>query len=68
MKTFSETDYVLYNRENNLVARFAFGREYVIFGSKEEAEEDCRGHEQEVVKCTELPKHWQRILLNQINK
>jgi len=38
----------------------------IIFGDKKEAIADCRGNE-EVIKCTDLPKHWQDTILKQIN-
>jgi hypothetical protein len=63
-KLFS-TDYVLYDKANDHVVQFSDG-EVVIFGNKEEAEEECRGNES-VVSCTDLPQHWQDIILTQIN-
>lgn len=66
MKKLFKTDYVIYDRANDHVIQFEDGH-IVIFGNKEEAIEDCRGNE-EVLSCTDLPKHWQEIILNQINK
>ena len=66
MKTnLSKTDYVIYDKANDQVLLFSDG-DIVIFGNKDEADEDCRVHEV-VIPCTELPIHWKKILLNQIN-
>lgn len=64
-KKLFNTDYVIYDRANDQVIKWKSNGECVIFGSKEEAEEDCRGNE-EVLPCTDLPIHWQEILINQI--
>jgi hypothetical protein len=63
-KKLFNTDYVIYDRANDNVLQDSYGR-IIIFGIKEEAEEDCRGNE-EVLPCTDLPIHWQEILINQI--
>jgi len=63
MKKLFETDFVIYDRANDHVLQWKSSEECVIFGSKEEAQEDCRGNE-EVVKCTDLPKHWKEVLIN----
>lgn len=65
MKKLFKTDYVIYDRANDNVLQDSYGR-ILIFGSKDEADEDCRGNE-EVISCTELPIHWSNQLLNQIN-
>jgi len=67
MKTLSQTDYVIYNQANDQVISWESNGEIVIFGDIKEAEEDCRGNEI-VIKCTELPEHHQKSLLEQINK
>jgi len=51
------TDYVIYDKANDHVVQFDDGS-IVIFGSYEEAMQDCRGNES-VVRCTELPMSWQ---------
>ena len=66
MKELSETDYVVYDWANDHVVSFENG-DAVIFGDREDAEEDCRGNEY-VVRCTDLPNHWKEFLLKQINK
>jgi hypothetical protein len=66
MKQLFKTDYVIYNKENDKPIFWSDGIEIVIFGDKSEAIEDARGNEI-VISCTELPKHWQNILLQQIN-
>ncbi len=66
MKNLSEDDYVIYDWANDHVVSFENG-DAVIFGDKEDALDDCRGNEY-VVRCTELPNHWQEFLLKQINK
>ena len=60
-----ETDYVLYDIANDHVVQHSNGK-VVIYGNKEEAMNDCYGNEA-VVSCLELPLHWQRVILNQIN-
>ena len=66
MKQLFKTDYVIYNNENDKPIFWSDGIEIVIYGDKSEAIEDARGKEI-VISCTELPKHWQNILLQQIN-
>ena len=66
MKTnLFNTDYVIYDKANDQVLLF-FDGDIVIFGNKDEADANCRGNEV-VIPCTELPIHWKKILLNQIN-
>ena len=59
-----DTDYVIYDKANDHVIQFGDGS-IVIFGDKQEAIADCRGNEF-VVSCTQLPKHWQEIIMTQI--
>ena len=66
MKKEFRTDYVLYDRANDHVIQWESDGSIVIFGNKSEAEENCMGNE-EVLRCTDLPKHWQEIILKQIN-
>jgi hypothetical protein len=66
-KQLSETDYVIWDKANDHLIRFQRGNNIVIFGSKEEAENDCYGNEY-VVKCTELPLYHQEELIKQINR
>lgn len=66
MKTLTKTDYVLWDRANDTLVKFGNDDDIVIFGSKEEAEIDCRGNEY-ITKCTDLPKHHQEKLIEQIN-
>ena len=65
MKKLFETDYVIYDKANDHVIQFGDG-DVVIYGDINEAESDRRGNEC-VVKCTELPQHWQEIILKQIS-
>lgn len=65
-KQLFSTDYVLYDRANDHVLKFETSGKVIIFGNKQEAIEDCRGNE-EVISCTDLPKHWQETILTQIN-
>jgi len=67
MKKLFDTDYVLFDKANDTLVRWSEDDDVVIFGSKEEADVDCRGNES-VVRCTELSEHWTNILLTQINK
>lgn len=66
MEKLFDTDYVIYDKANDNVIKFENG-EVVIFGDIHDAENDCRGNEC-VMKCTDLPKHWQETILNQIQK
>jgi hypothetical protein len=66
MKQLFETDYVIYDRANDNPLQDSYGR-VLLFGDKLEADEDCRGNES-VIKCTDLPQHWQDEILKQINK
>jgi hypothetical protein len=61
------TDYVLFDKENDTLARWSSDNEIVIYGDKEEAEEDCNSNEY-VTRCTDLPKHHQEELIKQISK
>ena len=65
MITLHPTDYVIYDRANDRVLQFESDGTYVVYGDKEEADEDCCGNE-EVIPCTELPLHQQEILKEQI--
>jgi hypothetical protein len=60
----SENDYVLFDKANNNLYSDPYGR-VVLFGIKEEAEEDCYGNES-VVRCTDLPIDLQELILNQM--
>lgn len=62
MVKLHSTNYVIYDRANDHILSFAFSGDPIIFGDKEEADEDCRGNE-EVVSCTALPTHKQVELL-----
>ena len=66
MKKLLATDYVIYDKDNDKPIQFRDG-DIVIFGDKKEAEHDCIGNEI-VMRCTNLPQHWQDKLLVQINK
>jgi hypothetical protein len=69
MKELFETDYVIYDEEYDHVIQFSNG-DIVLFGTKNEAEEDSRGiaSGNRVVSCTDLPDYWKQIILTQINK
>ena len=66
MKQLFKTDYVIYNKKSDKPIFWSDGTDIVIFGDKSEAMIDARNNEI-VISCTELPKHWQNILLQQIN-
>lgn len=66
MKQLHSTDFVLYDEANDHVFQDSYGR-VILFGSKNEAEEDCYGNER-VVSCTDLPEHWKQVIVNQVNK
>lgn len=59
------TDWVIYDKANDHVIQFNDGS-VVIFGDKNEALNDCRGNES-VIRCTDLPIHWQETILKQLN-
>jgi len=63
--TLSENDYVIYDKANDHVLEFERSGEIIIYGSKEEAQEDCRGNEY-VVKATDLPKHHIKRIVEQL--
>ena len=67
MKKLLETDFVLHDKANDTLVKWSWNDDVIIFGSKEEADGDCRGNES-VVRCTELSEYWTNILLTQINK
>jgi hypothetical protein len=62
-----DTDYVLWDKANDQLVRLSNNSEIVIYGDKEEAEEDCYGNEY-VTRCTDLPEHHQKELIDQISK
>jgi hypothetical protein len=64
-KKLFKTDYVIYDKANDNPLQDSYGR-IILFGDINEALNDCRGNES-VIPCTDLPKHWQVELLNQIN-
>lgn len=59
-----KTDYVLYDKANDSVVCFEYGTP-IVYGTKEEAIEDCRGNEY-VISCTDLPKHQQEFLIRNL--
>jgi hypothetical protein len=63
-KILYSSDYVIYDKANDNPLQDSYGR-ILLFGNKSEADDDCRGNEI-VIPCTELPKHWQDEILNQI--
>lgn len=62
-----DTDYVLWDKANDTLVRWGSDDDIVIYGDIEDAKEDCYGNEY-VTKCTDLPKHHQEELLNQIRR
>jgi hypothetical protein len=65
MKQLQATDYVLYDKANDNVVQHSDAT-IILYGSKEEAINDCYGNES-AIPCTELPKFWRDIIFNQIN-
>jgi hypothetical protein len=65
MATLYDTDYVIYDIANDNALQDSYGR-VLLFGDKAEADADCKGNEV-VIRCTELPAHWQRIISYQID-
>jgi hypothetical protein len=59
------TDWVIYDKANDNPLQDSYGR-VLIFGDKREADDDCRGNEN-VIRCTDLPIHWQETILKQLN-
>ena len=58
-------DYVLYDEANDHVVQFESSGKIILYGDKQEAIDDCRGNER-VIRCTDLPQHWQREIIKQI--
>lgn len=58
------TDYVLWDKANDNLVKDSKG-DIVIFGDKEDAENDCYGNEY-VVSCTDLPKYHQNTIIKQL--
>jgi len=58
-------DYVLYDRANNHLVRFEKSGDIVLYGIKEEAQDDRYGNE-EVIQFEKLPKDKQKEIINQI--
>ena len=60
-----DTEYVLYDKANDSIVCFDDGKP-MIYGTKQEAIEDCYGNEY-VVSCTDLPEHKQKFLIKKLN-
>lgn len=60
-----KTDFVVYDKAKDNVLQDSYGR-IIIFGERSEAEADLCWNEI-AIPCTELPVHWQKELINQIN-
>ena len=58
-------DYVLYDKANNRLVKFEKSGDIVLYGIKEEAQDDCYGNE-EVIQFEKLPKDKQKEVLEQI--
>ena len=69
MKQLFKTDYVVYDKFYDGVSRWESNKEIVIYGSKEDAQEDiCPETNEVAISCTELPQKYKIELLKQINK
>jgi|APGre2960657468_1045069.scaffolds.fasta_scaffold179561_2 hypothetical protein len=69
MKTLFSTDYVVYDTLFDNVSRWESNKEIVIYGSKEDAQDDiCPETNEIAIPCTELPPSLQDELVKQINK
>jgi len=64
MNTILENNYVLFDKANHSLYRYAYGR-VVIFETRDGAEKECHGNEY-VTRCTDLPQDLQELILNQI--
>ena len=64
MTELYETDYVIYDKANDNPLQDSYGR-ILLFGNIDEALDDCKGNES-VIPCTNLPIHWQKELIRQI--
>ena len=58
------TDWVIYDKGNDHVLQDPYGR-VLIFGNPDDSLYDIYGNE-EAVRCTELPLHWQKRILEQL--
>ncbi len=59
-----DTDYVIYDKANDNPLMDSYGR-VLLFGNPDEAFNDLYGNEI-AIPCTQLPKHWQEIIIKQI--
>lgn len=59
-----DTDYVIYDKANDNPLMDSYGR-VLLFGNPDEAFNDLYGNEI-AIPCTQLPKHWQEIIMTQI--
>jgi hypothetical protein len=59
-----ETDYVVYEKHHDSALQDSQGR-VILYGNITEAQSDCEGNEV-AIPCTELPIHWQTIILKQL--
>ena len=73
-KELGENDYIVYDKKNDKILKFAIGRKYIIYNDKKEAEEDCLlvnknyGGVYKVVRCLDLPRFLQFAILCNIDK
>jgi hypothetical protein len=69
MKTLFSTDYVIYDSFFDNVSRWESNKEIVIYGSKEDAQDDiCPETNEVAIPSIDLPLHLQDELIKQINK
>lgn len=66
-KKLYDGDYVLYNSSEDFVVRWFSNKDIIIYGDINEALND-RGPNEEVVRCVDLPLHWQVVILQQVNR
>jgi hypothetical protein len=59
-----DTDYVIYDKANDNPLMDSYGR-VLLFGNPDETFNDFYGNEI-VIPCTQLPKHWQEIIMTQL--
>jgi len=68
MKQLFETNYVVYDKLEDEILLLNNG-DVAIYGNKEEADADCLPNSnEEAIKCTDLPLHWHKEIIKQINK
>jgi hypothetical protein len=60
-------DYVIYNPQKDYVIRWQSDKSIVIYGDKEEAQQDCND-EEIIMQCNQLPHKYKAELILKFKK